>query len=527
MPLSAFPYNVFTGLTLNDQETPDRSGAINAADVDLTTGAMLVTRGGHSLFSLDDSEDTIRSCVATGAGGLKRMLVSGGTKCQAYDAAGALLPSEGTILDGARGGYAHAGSPAASHSFVFHGGTWLRWDGTDFDSPTVTVDTTSGLEAPKPLVGAVTPWDNRLLISGFPGTADGPGGETTSPHHMYASEAGDPLTWNATWRELFRPGDGQKITAMVSWRDRVFVFKDHCFFVIYGTSVSSTGGVTLEYIPVDSGVGCVGAQAVCVHRDGVYFLHHSGVYMTTGAEPVAVSSDVGPIFGGSNSPFFTGEVADRTVLSESTLVAVDERIYLTYPTLEGRKMLVHNPRYGWWLYWTIPFEGMCAFEFAGMRPELAGSIGLRMHRQNELKPDDAGEEITSVWQSEWLSYGDTSTKIQRQAHIYGKGVIAVGYAGDYGTPEGAGQVTLPGGDLDEWSVGDDPNDLWEEGDDPTDKWHEGLGFGDGWVRRAVKGNVLSMEIRNVAGSRIILQRVENHVSLGRTSSFDKTSTAGN
>jgi hypothetical protein len=86
-------------------------------------------------------------------------------------------------------------------------------------------------------------------------------------------------------------GTAHAITALVSWRDRLFIFTDNDLWVL-------TGMLEEEFVlrPIATGIGCSGKQAVCVAPEGVFFAHSSGIYATDGGAVERISDPIEHLF---------------------------------------------------------------------------------------------------------------------------------------------------------------------------------------------------------------------------------------
>jgi hypothetical protein len=286
--------------------------------------------------------------------------------------------------------------------------------------------------------------DNRLVCGGFSTTTGGPNGATSSPSHVYFSEAGNPEAYESTAYVQFTPGDGEKVMAVIAWREFVFVFKETRFFVVYGTSVDSEGKPIFNYRPVEAGVGLASPRAVCVHPSGVYFMSRSGVYRTNGQEPELVSSLIEPIWSGDISPFYTGGTLAQGSITNCAMTAHEERIYLSFPSESANdRTLVCDPRFEWWSLLSLPASCLASFRISSA-PELVfgyASGDNKVARHSSAYTNDDGSAIASYWRSGWFDLGSPDVKKLRASKVWGSGVAQMGLAVDF--EQGTGSlVTL-------------------------------------------------------------------------------------
>lgn len=303
---------------------------IDALDVDLVEGGLIrsrdqwkgfVPRAANSVFVHDED-----------------ILLGTSDGLYAYNIAGTELDDHDT---GGMWGFARYGDPNDEVTYCGTGTQPLvKWDGSDFEVVT---------DSPEGSCLAVTQYSNRLVVAGFTETDTGPDGEASSEHHVYFSEPGDPETWEPDNFVQLTPGDGEKIVAMVSWGEHLFVFKQTKFFVFTGENVQDDG-VVFDYFPVATGKGTISPHGVSVTSAGVVFVDSTGVYLTTGGAPVSLSDDIEPVFQREASPFFTGGQVGS--LDTATVVEHDHRIYFSYATqsVNDRTFVFDTKTGGWVLY---------------------------------------------------------------------------------------------------------------------------------------------------------------------------------
>jgi hypothetical protein len=417
MALDAVTVGQFNGLVLNASADEVRSeAAIDALNVDFDRRGIVRSRDGfaslgsaaasryHYLFG-------IRAASLTNG----RLLACRGSTIEARNGAwtlsGSYTPAGATIFRAAR-----FGTPAASYTYVttrVTAETTVRFDNNaTFTEPTATVDGTTGRAMPAGHEICVQPNDNRLVIAGTTSNG-GPHGATSSASHVWFSEPGDAESWLTSNFVQLTPGDNEDITAAVTWREFVIVFKRSRAFLFYGNSVDTTGVVTFNYrtlelpsrIPPASGSH---SPIAVTGTDGVYFLTERGVYRTTGGTPQLVSQALDPLFGYGSPPIaWQGGTPELFIVDAGRHLAWhNERLYLSLPTTGGgtsSMLFVYDPTTGFWTYWNVPAAGMTSWApNSDTKERLFFSLASGENRVAYVTPDvttDLGTAITSRYRS--------------------------------------------------------------------------------------------------------------------------------
>ena len=499
----------FGGLRLFEQGVVDDAGAQDGLNFEAPGRGPLRRRGGRSPHSATLMNDTITRIGYSDAGSGHCIAVCA-DEFAAYDSAGTQTAAA-TVTSGERGSIAHLGDPSNNRSFVANGEAVREWNGSAFSTPTVTMYGGASSQAfPKGRVLAVTPWDNRLIVAGFNDNTSGPAGGASDASQLFFSEKGDPLTYSDLWYEYLTPGDGEEITAAVTWLDRVLVFKNRKFFTFYSTSGLGAGNPTLDYTPIDENLGAMGVGCACAGPDGVYFLDRRGIYRTDGAQIVPVSSELDPLFGVGIAEYYTGPYPDLSALDECDMAFVGDELFVTMPTTSSRMVLKMDVRYGGWTVWDMPCEAVGATRFGSVEATMVG-IGDELNQQGRAYGDDDGTNIDAFWTGPWETYTDGGDVTIRSTRCYGDGNFAVAIGSDYRAPVGVGQIELStASDL--WADGTDAGDVWADGLDPSDVWVSGAQFDDGWARAGHRGRVLCTRISNLDGNDMTVLWLEHHLT---------------
>lgn len=203
-------------------------------------------------------------------------------------------------------GSAVFGSPTTNSLYLSRGtsqATLKYVPGTGFSTPSIVAHVLPGdpdladLAAyPRGYFWAV--WQDRLVVANT--DAQGTPG-TFNASRVAFSSLSSPDCWQENHYVDCQPGDGEHITGMVAWRDKLFVFKQTKYFVFYGTNADENGNPVFNKTDVFDRQGTLGIGSpvrivACAGRRGVYYLSASGVYRTTGNEPVHVGAPIAPLF---------------------------------------------------------------------------------------------------------------------------------------------------------------------------------------------------------------------------------------
>jgi hypothetical protein len=427
------------GLNIRDKEDAiDPTQAIDLLNVEFTDLGALKQRAGYDNYTTSALTNDVESLEAyyTTTGNV-HLIAGCGTRLEAITAAGATTSATG-LTAGLIWDFARYGTPGNEYMYAGNGtDTIRRWSGAAWSAPA---------NMPEAQCLAVQASDNRLVAAGFTAgnTNGGPtgAGSTSSPSHVYFSDAGTGETWTANNFVQLTPGDGEGITGCVAWREFVFVFKESKFFLFYGNSTDSAGNPIFNYRTVDAGVGAAGPRAVVAGRDGVYFANRRGVYRTTGGEPEKLSDIIDPFFDASQSAsaFYLGGTLLQTRTASLALGYVNERLYVGATTTgtTNNRTLVYEPEHDWWSLWDIPAACFASFRISSS-PELVFGYATgdnHVGRHNLTFVNDDGAAITSRWRSGWFDAGEPSRKTIRESKAWGDGKVFYSLSSNFNTDVG-------------------------------------------------------------------------------------------
>lgn len=390
------PVAEFGGLDL--RSAPDQSACVDGVDFDLDQRGAVRSRDGFAEFTEAIGSSTAGASAHIGAFyryGSMQLLGGEGGATVVLDSSGAATGASESSCYGWN--YTRFGSPTEDRLYFANAALGptpiLRWDGSSFTAPP---------DMPNGVYLAVQPGTNRLVIA-----TGGLAVTNPNPYRIYLSKDKEPENFDTTdgaGNVDLTAGDGDPVTGLAAWRDFLFAFKRRRFYVFYGNSTDSEGDTEFRFREVDTGgIGHIADRSpLAVAPEGVYFLHSTGVYLTTGGPPQKVSGQLDPLFTGRGlSPFFSGASVSNP--RYGALAYHDGRLYVSLP--EGGT--TNNVTYVYdgqgWVRWGF-----------GFRPGQAISANLGW-------PNDGKATLLIVRDGKVVRWGD--------------------YADDYGTPIGSSYQT--------------------------------------------------------------------------------------
>lgn len=525
--------NFADGLNLVDKaDAVKDSEAIDLLNVQFLDRGAIKQRDGYAELtgSLTNRVDSLAPFYT--ASGTKQLLAGCGTRLEALSTAGAVVASQ-TGLAGGPYTFARFAAPGLEYAYCANGSDAMqRWDGTTWSGASTAIVNGSAAQT-RPKAGAVcvtasvpgstsgTNAANRLVATAYgTGTTSGPAGTTSTPSRVHFSNPGLSETWETdgssgrgrNWIDL-TPGDGEQIMNAVTWRELVFVFKETKFFVMWSESVASDGTPVFNFREVVTGVGLAAKQAVCVARDGVYFMARNGVYFTNGGDPKLVSDKIGPMWTGDVEVYFQSQTLNASQISLARMVWHNEQVYLAMPTgvaTANNRVLVFDTLHGWWTLYDLPASALASFRRSD-QPELHFGYSSGNNRVASIRPSltaDNAAAITSRWRSGWFDYNDPTDKTIRETKVWGAGAVSVAFSTDFrATPDiaavaifGSRQTWPSSGTWGAWIALN--NGVWPGAGQISDKL----------IRKAVAGTTFSTQFQNnTADTSWSIHRVVRHL----------------
>jgi hypothetical protein len=531
------------GLQLRDKADAVKDGeAIDLLNVTFTERGAVRQRDGYVDLSatLPGRVDSMAAHYTTA--GLRQLVLGAGVRLDTINETGATVGS----LTGLTGGpwtFAQFGDPLRELVYAANGSNPLaRWDGAAWSagSALATVNGTAARALPK--AGAITVTaaqagstsgtnaSNRLVATAF-GTQPfaGPGGVESTPSRVYFSNPGQPEIWETdgflgtaganytdkrarNWIDL-TPGDGEYITAAVTWRELVFLFKQTKFFVLWGEGTGSEGIPTFQVREVVNSIGLAAPQAVAVGRDGVYFMNRRGVYRTSGGDPVLLSDAISPMWTQDPEVYFRSQPINLTQLNLTRMLWHMERLYLAIPTgtaTANDRVLVYDTQHQYWTLYDLPATALASFRSSAL-PEVhfayADPLPSRIGHLALGQTTDRGQPIVSRWRSGWGDYGTSQSKTIRETKLWGRGGATISFSADFHRNQNVAVDTHFGPVATSWTYGQltarggtytDLNADYGTYTDLAANLPLESGVDDALVRYAIRGIVFSTQFSNSA-----------------------------
>lgn len=350
----------FGGLDLSDDpENISLTAAIDTLDIDLSQRGRVRVRDGYTKWTTSAAASRLgRLWAFVGKSGLIRLFAArpAGNEVIAYKYDGTSVAS-GALVSGIVRSFTLSGATGESvyGSAGTAAGTILKWSEStsSFSSPAVGYH--GNFVVKQPL-------DNRLVLASEINSA------SVTQSRVRFSAPGAPETFGANDYVDLLPNDGSQITGAAVYGQTPIVFKDDKFFVFYGNSTDGSGNAIFNYRMVDVGIGIplYFYGACCASPNGIYFLASDGVYLTTGAAPVKVSSSLDRLFGEASalSSYYQDSVIARTTSWGTAQMAwMQGRLFVSVPTgssTVNNRLLVLDPDVGW-MIWSIGAAGLAAW----------------------------------------------------------------------------------------------------------------------------------------------------------------------
>lgn len=127
-------------------------------------------------------------------------------------------------------------------------------------------------------------WNSRLVIA-----------HVSNPNRIQISDLGTATVWNTDGATIashgviidVAPGDGDVITALYAFKERLFIFKKKKIYVLRSVAIPNTDPNTWEVVEYAKNIGCISQSSVREAFDDVVFLSEGGLASLSAAEIAA------------------------------------------------------------------------------------------------------------------------------------------------------------------------------------------------------------------------------------------------
>ncbi|MDD4721977.1 MAG: hypothetical protein PHR07_04470 [Acidaminococcaceae bacterium] len=152
------------------------------------------------------------------------------------------------------------------------------------------------------------------------------------PSQLQWADSFEPETWPAVNYWDIKPGDGDVITAIHKHLGELIIFKKYSTHVLRGTSLDD-----FKMEEVDTGIGCVGQNAVGAIGPYLFFVSTSGLCVWNGMRIVNLSRDRIPVL---------WSTVNQQYIDKAAIGIRDNRVWVALPlstATTNSNIIVYNP----------------------------------------------------------------------------------------------------------------------------------------------------------------------------------------
>lgn len=303
--------------------------------------------------------------------------------------------------------------------------------------------------------------DNRVVMAGL-NLGDG--------SRVIFSDPDDHTTWPSNNFVDLSPGDGERIQALIGWRDFVFAFKQTKTFVFYGNTVDGNGDPIFNYRTI-VGMGVAKSTAdgllqapVVAAQEGVYFINEGNdqttqIGITDGIGFNIISNSIGATLSRRASAYDYPHYATYSRFSEFThIVKTQHFLYMPCTGQNGdigfNTVLVYDiPHRDFFIHVYNPqgsaTGGVAASAFSDTNWQLRGLDDVVWTGNGDVlitaptQTSDNGTAIGSLYRFGYSDLGlPDNQKTIRETLLWGTGTVGAQLGSDLSALDTSVSVTL-------------------------------------------------------------------------------------
>lgn len=137
-----------------------------------------------------------------------------------------------------------------------------------------------------------------------------------------------------------------KITALVSFDDKLVIFSQNNMHILYGDTVSSESGTNFNLVDLNNGIGAYDQNALKVHKGYLYWIYATNIYEYDGSTIRSIEKPSGNNgMTGGIQKYIEGIL--YTDAQKVSIAGSDTKVYFYFPNDKGR-ILIFDQRLRKW-----------------------------------------------------------------------------------------------------------------------------------------------------------------------------------
>ena len=137
-----------------------------------------------------------------------------------------------------------------------------------------------------------------------------------------------------------------KITALISFDDKLVIFSQNNMHILYGDSVDAESNTNFSLVDLNNGIGAYNQRATKVHKGYLYWIYGTNIYEYDGSTIRSIEKPMGNngVTGGIQK-YIEGII--YTDVKNVSIAGSDTKVYFYFPNYEGM-ILIFDQRLRKW-----------------------------------------------------------------------------------------------------------------------------------------------------------------------------------